>query len=405
MEKKKGKTISTRKGFVIPLAVIVIVILLLVGNGVLALGFYSRLKSVQSTSDIYARAAADAGLTLAMYKMNQKLAAEMIWDNSTLSALNAKGVTLPNSDAKFSYTITGDPASGFTIRSRGTYGRAKRTIDATTRIKSLFDLAVAVKKDLELYPNTSVLGYDSASGTKGQKIQIGTHCDSDDSVIVMNGATVDGDVFVGVDGNPADVIKSGGVITGDSYPLPQRMDFPEPVVPAGLVPRGNINNSVSITAGASGKYSFISLGNTEVITVEGGGQVIMHITGDIRMGNGSEINVKPGTSLVMYVDGDWESKEGAGVNNENGIPENFKVYGTNSDQQNLDIKAKNEFFGVVYAPNATVEIKANGDIYGAFTSENFAMKSKSILSYDVNLKKVGINDDDARFRVRSWREH
>jgi hypothetical protein len=35
---------------------------------------------------------------------------------------------------------------------------------------------------------------------------------------------------------------------------------------------------------------------------------------------------------------------------------------------------------------------------------SYEMKSKSVFSYDIALRKVGIDDEDARIYVRSWRE-
>jgi hypothetical protein len=399
-----SKSRLSKKGFIIPIVVMVMTVLLLVGNSVLGLGFYSRLKSDSSTSDIYARAAADAALTLAMYKMNQKLASEEVWDNSTLSNLNMTGVALANSNGTFTYTISGDPAGGFSIKATGTSGRATRTIIVGTRLKSIFDFAIAVKDDLTLYPNSAARGYNSKDGSTGHKIQIGTNTNEDNSVIILNNAVVDGDVYVGVDGDPDTGIDNKGTIVGDAYRLPYVMDFPEVSVPESLNSKGSINNTITIGASDSGEYSSISLGNSKVITVDGGSKVVMHVTGDIRMNNGSEIIIKPGTSLVMYVDGDWESKEGAGINNENGIPANFKLFGTGPEGQEIDLKAKTDFYGAVYAPNAEIGIKAGGDMYGSFVGDSYEMKSKSTFNYDIALREVTINDEDARLYVQSWGE-
>ncbi|MHC4187848.1 MAG: DUF7305 domain-containing protein, partial [Planctomycetota bacterium] len=135
-----------------------------------------------------------------------------------------------------------------------------------------------------------------------------------------------------------------------------------------------------------------------------GGDVVMHVTGDIDLGNSSEMIIMPGSTLTMYVDGDWVTRTDAGINNMDGIPSNFTVYGTGDPGQHLEMKAKNEFFGRVYAPDAWVDIKAGGDIYGSFTAHDFDMKSKSVLKYDTELSKKDIDDFGIYFTVSSWRE-
>lgn len=48
-------------------------ILLAMSVGLLSLGLNSRIYSMRTASDIAARCAADAGLTMAVFEMNEKL--------------------------------------------------------------------------------------------------------------------------------------------------------------------------------------------------------------------------------------------------------------------------------------------------------------------------------------------
>jgi len=66
------------------LAVVAILILLAMGTGLLRLGLSSRVFSIRKTSDIMARCAADAGLTMALFRMNEKKQQVGLWDGSTL---------------------------------------------------------------------------------------------------------------------------------------------------------------------------------------------------------------------------------------------------------------------------------------------------------------------------------
>jgi cytoskeletal protein CcmA (bactofilin family) len=396
-------------GFVLPLVIVLIIVLFFIGGGLLTLGFEARIQALRNTQDIYARAAADAGVAQALLKMNNKILAEPTWDNSTLGLLAETDVHLPNSNADYSFNITGSPATGFTIVSTGTSGIRQRTIYATTRLKSVFDYTVLVKRNLVLYPNTSVIGYNSTTGEVGVPIQIGTASLEDDSIIILNNATVDGDVLVGVGGEPDDIINSKGVITGITDDLPQIVFFPEidkpdlsDATPANLTIKGT-----TVTITGSGNYDSINLSQQATISgiLEIDGTVQLYVTGDIELGQGCEIVIKNnGSSLELYLVGDMSAKEDAGINNETTIPGNFKLFGVGSEEQIIELKAKNDFYGAVYAPYADISIKAGGDIFGSFTGDNFEMKSKSVISGDAALLDVDINDTGVYFAINSWRE-
>ena len=92
-----------RRGAVLPLVMFAVVILLTMGTGLLALGLNSRIFSIRAAAAIKARTAADAGLTKAIFEMNEKLKVKPWSDGALLHATNE---TLPGCDAVFSYTVT-----------------------------------------------------------------------------------------------------------------------------------------------------------------------------------------------------------------------------------------------------------------------------------------------------------
>jgi hypothetical protein len=402
IKNKRKRTKNLKNGFALPLVAAIIVILIMMGTSMLSLGQHARIRSIRTTSDISARAAADAGLAKAIFLLNKKAIDEITWNNNELPSME-EVVSLPSSNETYNFNITGDPGTEFTIVSTGWSGLAERKVYASTRMRGIYDFAIAVKKNLVLYPNSKVNGYNSKSGKSDLKIEIGTNSVGDDSVIVMNGAAVNGDVYIGPGGDPDVVIKSKGEITGDTYSLSMEVYYPPVDSPTGLPYKGFIKDNVTINPADSGEFSYIALGNSEVITIDGG-DVVMYITGDIGMGNGAEIIIEPGSTLTMYIDGDWESKEGSGINNLDGIPANCTIYGTGEPEQTIDLKAKNELYATVYAPEAEVGVKAGGDIYGSFTAHDFELKSKSTVNYDTELSDKDIDDVGIYFAVSSWRE-
>ncbi|MHC4467351.1 MAG: hypothetical protein ACYSYW_12460 [Planctomycetota bacterium] len=161
--KRRKKFKKLRFGFALPLVASLVIILVLMGASMLSLGQHARIRSIRATNDIGARAAADAGLVKAVFLMNNKAADEDTWNNKELPSMEEE-LSLPSSNETYNFDIDGNPAKGFTITSTGFSGLAERKVFATTRMLSIFDYAIAVKKNLVLYPNTEVNGYNSTTG-------------------------------------------------------------------------------------------------------------------------------------------------------------------------------------------------------------------------------------------------
>lgn len=124
------------------------------------------------------------------------------------------------------------------------------------------------------------------------------------------------------------------------------------------------------------------------------------------MGQNSEILLDPAynASLTVYLDGNWISDNNSGINNAIQIPSRFKLYGTGPIGQKIDLKAKTDAFGVIYAPNADLTVYSGGNIYGSFVANNFELKSPANFYYDAALKTVSVTDEGARFVISRWNE-
>lgn len=402
----KGKLVRSRpKGAVLPLVLLVVVILLAAGMGLLGLGFHSRIFAVQTASEIAARCAVDAGLTKAVFEMNEKLKTEP-WDNSSLPL--AADEALPNCDAVYTYTVTGDLASGYSIQSIGKSGRAQRQATSDLKLQGPFECAIFVKADLTLKAGTVVDGYNSSDATKTDvELEIGTNSTAAGSVTLNMGVTVDGDVLVGEDGDVATVIQDLGAATGERYALTETTEF-LPVTAPNLPDMGMIGvHGTTLTIGPadSGTYTEIALKRAPdpgILEITGG-DVVLHVTGDIDLGQDCEIIIRPDASLTLYLDGNLTAGNNSGINNQN-APASFKLYGTGGAGQTFDIKAKGEFSGAVYAPNADVVINAGGDVYGSFLGSSFQMNSGGNFYYDEMLKEVSVNDEAVQFVMKTWSE-
>jgi len=401
---------SKRRGSAIPLAVVAILILLAMGTGLLRLGLSSRVFSIRKTSDIMARCAADAGLTMALFRMNEKKQQVGLWDGSTLpQAIDEK---LPNCDATYSYTVTGDLTNGYSVKSVGRANQAERTVYATLGLEGLFEYAILTKESLILKPDTLIDGYNSEDPFDTDfEIDISTQSTADASVILNSGVTVKGDITVGIGGDPDTVIKDMGATTGDR--IGGIIEEPLPLISPPALPNKGVDivatgETVTLSPSDSGQYgSIIVTKGSQIGVLEiSGGDVVLYLTGDIDLGESCELVVKDNSSLTVYIDGDIHCRANSAVNAEYPPeePSKFQIYGTSEVQQSFDIKAKNDWSGTIYAPNADVILYANGDFYGSTVSNSFELKAGGNYYYDEALRTVNVDDLGVRFVIKRWYE-
>lgn len=402
---------SKRPGAVLVLVTIAAVLLTLVGVGLLQVGLCNRLYAIASVHKIKACSAADAGLTIAISKMNEMLLAKS-WSDGTLP--EATDVTLPYCDGVCSYAVTGDLGGGYTITSIGKTSRVQKTVKTTVELKGLFDNAILTKASLVLKSGTLIDAYNSLDpNDTSTDADIATQSTADSSITLNSGIKVHGDVRVGLGGNPDTAIKDlGATIDGSKYGATTKDPLPPIDVPTDLFYMGTAidakGSTVTIGPADSGTYTGISLKSTGlpgVLEIDGG-DVELHITGAIEVGQSCEIVVKEGSSLTLYADSDIHCRESSGITVESPAKESeaLKLYATGEDTQYFDIKAKSEWVGVVYAPNTDVDLYANGDVYGAVVANNFEFKAGGNYHYDKALKNVTVEDEGVRFVIKRWKE-
>jgi hypothetical protein len=114
-----------------------------------------------------------------------------------------------------------------------------------------------------------------------------------------------------------------------------------------------------------------------------------------------------GATLTIYTDGNIHCRNGSSINSE-APPEEaatLEIYATGEGSQKFDIKAKSDFTGVIYAPDADVNLYAKGNAYGSIVAQNFDFKAGGNFYYDEALSKKNTTDDEAVvFVINRWYE-
>ena len=392
-----------RRGSVLASVLLSTVILFAIGTGLLSLSLHGQTLAIRTGKEVAARCAADAGLAKVVFEMNEKLKVKP-WDDSTLPQVTDEA--LPNSNATFSYTVTGDIESGFTIECIGKSGQAERKVTCALPLEGPFESAIFADAGMSMENGAVVNWYNYT--TDDENLQVGTGSIEPGAIDLKTGVTVNGDVVVGVGGDPDVVINAGwATITGETYALSESYEWPTITVPEALqqLPSGGaLNDSATITT--SGRYDSINLDNGAIITVDG--PVTLYITGEILIKNSAQLQVvdggtNPDAFLILYLDGNLECQNTSAINNQSRDAKKLKVYGLNGCQSMI-FKNNSEFYGAIYAPNADVIFHNSADGFGAVAAKSFDQKNSATFSYDASLRDVSINDEAVRFVVRQWRE-
>ena len=398
-----NKTISIipvhrQNGIALPLALVSIVLLLLIGSGLLELGVNARILASRSAEEISARCAADAGLTVALFEMNNKLKVKP-WD--AISLPQAFDQSLPNSNAMYSFYVTGDMVNGYSVVSIGTCGANQKQVTCDFRLRGPFDAAIFVRENVELKNSARVDWYNNKPDDI--PMQVATNSTKPGAVVLKNSSHINGDVIVGADGNPDTVITDfGATITGEKGNMTIGCSVTSVVVPddlSDLPSSGTIKNNLTIASSA--KYDAIDLKNSKAIKVEG--NVSLYVTGDIVLGNSAEIVISDNSSLILYLGGSFEAKNSSTINNETQVPKNCQIYAMDSCQ-NIVLKNSTDFYGTIYAPNAEVTMDNSSDTYGSIVARCFDQKNSGNFNYDASLRNVTSEDEMICFVIDNWSE-
>lgn len=384
--------------------IIVIVLLMAIGIGILGLSFHGQMFAIRSAADMTARCAADAAVADAVFQMNEKLKVKP-WDDFSLP--DAENMTLLNCDASFDYAVS-KIDDVYTVDAQGTAVNSVRSINSTLRISSVFDLALFARDYLELKSGTQVNWINNQPDD--WPLQVGTNSIAPDAITLMSSSVINGDVVIGVDGEPNIVIKQQPdvTVTGDIYPMFSNVIFPSIIVPPSLVSMpssGDIKNPVIISSSA--KYKLIDLGNGETITIVE--PVKLYITGNITLGNSAKIiiggpdDTDNDASLAIYLAGNFEGKNSMGINNQTLDSRRFMLFCLDSCTD-VSLKNSGDFYGAIYAPNAALDLYNSSNTYGSIVAAQLILKADGNFYYDVNLRDRSVGDDAIRFVVDRWSE-
>lgn len=458
METMKRDSKRSKKGLVLPVIAAIAICLALLGLGVLQLGFGSRLMATRTMAGVSARAAADAGVTRALYELNHNFT---MGDNPLTTPMppDASG-ELNNSNATYSYKVRGPltelPEPYWVIESIGKLGTQEKKVYTTLGVRNLFDYGLIVTEKIDLKEGTLIDGYISHDIETGDKydygsilpdgslnafkdVRIGTTYSGHDTMIdLRNNAVVYGQVLVGVGGDPEEIIQEHGTpgptVTGGCGVMSEPWLFDPDLItinPADFPDWGEIDKetfddsglyyyTIDNTGGAvplRRSYADIDMPTStpdpsQTYRIVILGHVELYVPGDMLIGTRSMIFVGGDpladppipyipSSLIIYLDGNLNVANSAEINNLSEIPATFQLYGTGQPYQSWNINNGGYYYGIYYGPNAVINIVQSAQFFGSVSGYNFVLNQNAALHYDTAL--AGEHEYDIGFGIdRMW---
>lgn len=349
MKAKKPRKDGNR-GFLLPFAGVMIVLLSLTGLGLLRVGLSARVQAAKTTAEIAASAAADAGFTKAIFEMNKTVEVEpdqsddwwssQWWndnwqsDNGGSSFFNSGShmvvcddVALPNTNATFNYAIE-EVVSGseYRITSVGQSGWAQKTISMAIKRQGLFDHAIYASgythpknpksskwpdrpKPPKKGGRLDIDGYniDTYSSnpmiTPTGNLSIRTNSKHKDAAKFKKDIVINGDVIVGPGGKAKKVIKKDNSveITGDTYTAPAMPELPGVIVPNNLKQKVAKEYEYKEGKPLTGNIKFSKFKIPKDAVQEVTGNCKIYVQGDMKIEQGAQLIVREDASLTLYL--------------------------------------------------------------------------------------------------------
>ena len=396
--------------------------------------------SVRDRDSKAALAAAEAGLQKAILKTTElKPGATQCVTNALVATGSASnnGTTTAATEcpqweesigngAKFTYVVatptsgtcptlpgfTATPGKDRCITSTGEVNGVKRRLQVRFYFNPPFipwgNAGLVGKDKVDIGNNATI---NSPVGTNGE-VHLGENTLVTDELLIPNGAKFDFDQHAKA---------TGGVRTPrvDPWTFPE-IDWATPRSEGLGMPTG--------TPGWNPTTRILRLNNSQTVNLPGG---TYHICG-LETANSNWLNVTNGQIVRLYVDsarngntacaaaqsagddalGRMVVDNGAMFNatdDQNPAELEVYVYGTTSNasepagEADVDINNNSSFYGSIWAPNSTIDLKNNGGTAGGFTGGNVYMKNNPDFHYDARVQNKTL-PGTATARNLSWFE-
>jgi len=420
---------NNEKGFVLPVGLMFLAIIAILGTTAVIITTTDLKIGTNYKSSVQAFYDADAGVQYVL----KKLAIDLDDSDSETVDLTASTISLNYSTPSgFSFTVPTELTSlGSDQYSFQVTGRAPNNPEAVAVIevvfsaeqKSIFDYGLFTNGLLDLKSDAHVYSYDSRDtpdpdpatfpGASTGEADIGSNTE----ISTKMATYIDGNLGLGADSSdpPVDAIWTDTgipIVTGttgnaghvDPDPLGANDSSSELYNKFIDIITTNDNGTAGDGSPLEGAIA-IDLSNGETLTLTTGDYYITNII--LKNGSTLEIDATSGpvniylNGILDAEDGELESKNGSSLNNLS-QPSDFSIFSNSS--QDIIFKHSSAFKGMVYAPNAHVEMKNTAGVYGLIWGNTATIHNSGEFYFDEAIKDKYPSPNNYTITVLSWKD-
>ncbi len=348
------------------------------------------------------------------------------------------------------------------LRATGMHGAGKATLDLVVErgVMDMAALGVFSSEDLEIQEGALIDGYDSRDGDYEVQVEdgeaeallrgtletvtttvggvvggvlgggglgavtepvttilsppeLGDQVADEDVKIGMGNVGSNGSITVhGSDQSPTQIFgavapgPSGQVtlvgtpeITGDVLPAVTTVALPAVQLPTVPKQKGTTlsNGLVNLLDSGAMGFSYIDVTGGSELVLQGPSSIVV---GDLTVGGSSQLTFDTTNGPIdLFVTGSLVFDDTSSVATSSTDPSQVRLEMANTGT--AELSAASQFFGMIYAPEASVALGAGFEVFGAIVANSLSLAQNARLHFDVYLAELAL--DKARPTNLSWR--
>jgi len=279
---------------------------------------------------------------------------------------------------------------------------------------AISDFGVFGERGVTLASNARVDSYDSTLGTYASQVS-GDHANghgnlgSNDSVSIASNASVWGYAQYGPDAS--DSISIGSSVTLEAgYGAAETVQELAPIVVPSYTSLGALSAPRGTTTLGPGnlQYTTITTRSGSVLNVRGPCNLVITSAATIASNSTWSFDASGGP-INVYVLNNFDLRSNSTVSTTSTDPSRLTLYlaGTHTSQSDtspsISFSSNSQFYGTIHAPDLSVEISSNFEVFGSLKAEWIRLASNSRIHYDESLA-TGPLDSGANYEIRAWRQ-
>ena len=246
------------------------------------------------------------------------------------------------------------------------------SIYATTGASGTFTTAfISVEEEITLSDTAGI-------GTYGtDPLVVATNSKDDHDISLSGSSTIQGDVYVGVNGDENDVIDISGSasITGTTDVLSSAVTIPDPSEPSvGGSPATHTYSAGITTINSDIHASDLTLNATAIIQIVG--TVVILVEDTFTMDDDARIQLSDGASLSIYVKKEIDIKGNAAINTINADPSDLILVKLD-DKKHFLIEGNARVYANLISHDEKLAMSNNAKLYGSFEGKKLKLENNA----------------------------